>query len=287
MFHMEHFGGFLQQQHCKLRPLCYNREESTKGGASLGTVVAIVNQKGGVGKSTTAVNLSAALGKLGRSVLIADLDPQGNSTSGYGVNKKGLTRTAYRVLMGECRASEAILPTRFANADILPADSALYGAEVEMVELENRTMMLRKSLTEVRDRYDFIFFDCPPSLGLITLNALTAADSILVPLQCEFYSLEGLTQLMDTVRLVKQRYNPDLDIFGLLFTMFDGRLNLTSQVVREVKRHFSDRVFRTQVPRNVRISEAPSFGEPVVYYDRTSKGAEAYMKLAEEILKRR
>lgn len=249
-------------------------------------VVAVVNQKGGVGKTTTAVNLSAAIGKLGRRILVADMDPQGNTTSGYGVNKKNLKQSSYHILMGECRITDAIVPTRFANVDMLPASAALYGAEIEMVEMQNRTLMLRKGLASVRDDYDYILFDCPPSLGLITLNALTAADSILVPLQPEFYSLEGLTQLMETVRLVKQRYNPELDIFGILFTMFDGRLNLTSQVVREVRKHFPDKVFKTFIPRNVRISEAPSFGEPVVYYDRTSRGAASYMELAEEILKR-
>lgn len=253
----------------------------------MSTVVGIVNQKGGVGKTTTTVNLSAAIGKLGKKVLVIDMDPQGNTTSGFGVNKKTTKLCSYHILMGERRITEAIIATRFANVDILPASSALCGAEIELVEMESRTSMLRKGIAPVRSAYDYVFIDCPPSLGLITLNALTAADSILVPLQCEFYSLEGLTQLMETVRLVKQRYNSELEIFGILFTMFDSRLNVTSQVVREVKKHFGDKVFRTLIPRNVRLSEAPSFGEPIIYYDRASKGAECYMDLATEILKRK
>lgn len=250
----------------------------------MGKIVAVANQKGGVGKTTTAVNLSAALGERKRRVLLVDIDPQGNSTSGFGVDKKSGTQTTYDLLTGEADAKSAVIKTRFKNVDILPSGIELAGAEVELVELEDRVLRLKKALITVKADYDFIFIDCPPSLGLITLNALTAADTVMMPIQCEFYALEGLSQLMGTVRQVKRFYNPAIDVEGVLLTMFQGRLNLTMQVVDEVKKYFPGKVYKTVIPRNVRISEAPSFGEPVTYYDRSSKGAKAYTELAKEFI---
>lgn len=250
----------------------------------MGKIIAIANQKGGVGKTTTSVSLSAAIGKLGKKVLVVDMDPQGNTTSGYGINKRSMDISSYNVLMGERRIQEGIIKTKFDGVSVLGASSALAGAELELVDRTNRTTMLKRSLTMIKDNYDYIFIDCPPSLGLITLNCLTAADSVIIPMQCEFYSLEGLTQLIETIKLVKQRFNPTIEIMGILFTMYDTRLNVTVQVVREVKKFLGDKVFDTVIPRNIRLSEAPSFGEPIIYYNRVSKGAQAYMKLAMEIL---
>ena len=250
----------------------------------MGKIIAIANQKGGVGKTTTSVSLSAAIGKLGKKVLVVDMDPQGNTTSGYGINKRSMDISSYNVLMGERRIQEGIIKTKFDGVSVLGASSALAGAELELVDRTNRTTMLKRSLTMIKDNYDYIFIDCPPSLGLITLNCLTAADSVIIPMQCEFYSLEGLTQLIETIKLVKQRFNPGIEIMGILFTMYDTRLNVTVQVVREVKKFLGDKVFDTVIPRNIRLSEAPSFGEPIIYYNRVSKGAQAYMKLAMEIL---
>ena len=250
----------------------------------MGKIIAIANQKGGVGKTTTSVSLSAAIGKLGKKVLVVDMDPQGNTTSGYGINKRSMDISSYNVLMGERRIQEGIIKTKFDGVSVLGASLALAGAELELVDRTNRTTMLKRSLAMIKDNYDYIFIDCPPSLGLITLNCLTAADSVIIPMQCEFYSLEGLTQLIETIKLVKQRFNPGIEIMGILFTMYDTRLNVTVQVVREVKKFLGDKVFDTVIPRNIRLSEAPSFGEPIIYYNRVSKGAQAYMKLAMEIL---
>lgn len=247
-------------------------------------IISVVNQKGGVGKTTTAVNLSAAVGAAGKRVLLADIDPQGNSTSGYGIGKRSLSSTSYDMLVSCVPASEAIIPTGFANVDIIPSNINLAGAELEMSSMDRRESLLKSALAEVSANYDYIFFDCPPSLGLITLNALTASHSFIVPIQCEYYALEGLSQLMATVRQVKRLYNPLIDLEGVLLTMYDGRLNLTQQVVNEVKKYFPRKVYGTVIPRNVRLSEAPSFGEPVLYYDRGSKGAQAYSELAEEFL---
>ena len=252
----------------------------------MGKIIAIINQKGGVGKTTTAVNLSAALGQLGCRVLLADLDPQGNATSGVGINKREVKISSYHVLMEECGAAEAILPTRFAGLSVLPSNIDLAGAEIELVAKENRAKSLRAALLRVREDYDYIFIDCPPSLGLITVNALTASDSVLIPIQCEYYALEGLTQLLQTVRTVKRLYNGNISVEGVLLTMYDSRLNLTEQVVREIKKYFADKVFRTTVPRSVRISEAPSHGKPILIYDFKSVGAQAYINLAKEVLKR-
>jgi len=251
----------------------------------LGKTIAIVNQKGGVGKTTTAVNLSAALGELGMRVLLVDIDPQGNTTSGLGINKRELTRSAYDALLGGVPVREIILQSAFQGVDVLPSSMALAGAELELVDLTGRESRLKNTLAPVREEYDFLFLDCPPSLGLVTLNGLCAADTILVPIQCEYYALEGLSQLMSTVRQIKRLYNPLLELEGVLLTMYDGRLNLTQQVVDEVKRFFPQKVYATVIPRNVRLSEAPSFGQPVQYYDRGSRGAEAYNQLAAELLR--
>ncbi len=248
--------------------------------------VSVINQKGGVGKTTTAVNLSAAVGALGKRVLLVDIDPQGNSTSGYGINKRDIKNSTYDMLINGVKASEFLINTKFKNVDLLPSNINLAGAEVEMIGIEKRESLVKMALAEIWDNYDFIFLDCPPSLGLITINALCASDSFLVPIQCEYYALEGLAQLMATVRQIKRLYNPNIEIEGVLLTMYDGRLNLTSQVVDEVKRFFPQKVYSTSIPRNVRLSEAPSFGEPVMYYDKNSKGAAAYTALAEEFLRK-
>lgn len=252
----------------------------------MGIIIAVVNQKGGVGKTTTAVNLSAAVGALGKKVLICDIDPQGNTTSGYGINKREIKASSYDALINGVPTAEAILHTKFKNVDILPSDINLAGAEVEMIALDRREGRLKSALASVWDGYDFVFLDCPPSLGLITINALCASDTFLVPIQCEYYALEGLAQLMTTVRQIKRLYNPHIELEGVLLTMYDGRLNLTTQVVDEVKKFFPKKVYATTIPRNVRLSEAPSFGEPVLYYDKNSKGALAYNAFAEEFLKK-
>lgn len=250
----------------------------------MGKIIAIVNQKGGVGKTTTAVNLAAAVGALGKKVLLTDIDPQGNATSGFGINKRQLSASTYDCLINGTPASEIIIKTEFENVCILPASMNLAGAELELINVNKRESRLKTVLAPARETFDYIFMDCPPSLGLITLNALCAADSIIVPIQCEFYALEGLSQLMSTVRQVKRLYNPMLEIEGVLLTMYDGRLNLTQQVVNEIKRFFPKKVYSSVIPRTVRLSEAPSFGQPVMYYDKHSKGTEAYKNLAEEFI---
>ena len=246
-------------------------------------IIAVANQKGGVGKTTTAVNLSAAVAALGKKVLLVDLDPQGNTTSGYGINKRNLKHSVYTVMLSGDKIRDAIVKTEY-KVDVLPSSIRLSGAAIELVEMQNRHEKLRSALTEAADKYDFIFIDCPPSLDLLTINALSRADSVLVPIQCEFYSLEGLSELMNTVRLVKQHYNKKIEIEGVLLTMFDSRLNLTLQVVRQVKKYFPDKVYKTTIPRNVRLSEAPSYGQPVNYYDPASKGAKSYAELAREVI---
>ncbi len=252
----------------------------------MGKIIAVVNQKGGVGKTTSAVNLAAAVGAKGKKVLLVDIDPQGNATSGMGLNKRELDKSSYDVIINGTPAKEVIKKTEFMNIDVLPANMNLAGAELELVDTNRRESSLKTALALVKGEYDYIFMDCPPSLGLITLNALCAADTVLVPIQCEYYALEGLSQLMATIRQVKRLYNPMIEIEGVLLTMYDGRLNLTNQVVEELKRFFPKKVYSTPIPRNVKLSEAPSYGQPVMYYDKNSKGALAYNDLAEEFIKK-
>lgn len=252
----------------------------------MGKIIAIANQKGGVGKTTTAVNLSACLGKAGKKTLIVDIDPQGNTTSGLGIDPKGLEYSVYDCLINEVKMKDVILKTEFENLWILPSNINLAGAELELVMKEKREFLLKKALYEIKDYFDFILIDCPPSLGLITLNSFTATDSILIPIQCEYYALEGLSQLTNTIKMIKKSLNPDLSIEGVLLTMFDARTNLSIQVVDEVKKFFGGKVFGTIIPRNVRLSEAPSFGQPVIEYDKHSRGAECYSELAQEVIER-
>ncbi|MEE1054232.1 MAG: AAA family ATPase [Acutalibacteraceae bacterium] len=252
----------------------------------MGKIISIVNQKGGVGKTTTAVNLASAIGIKGKKVLLIDADPQGNSTSGYGISKKDVSNTSYQLLIGKGTAENAAIKTEFKNVDIVPSSMDLAAAEVDLIELENRESYLKMALSTARDKYDYIFIDCPPSLGLISINALNASDTVLVPIQCEYYALEGLSQLMATVRQVKRLYNPTLEIEGIVLTMYDGRLNLTQQVVAEIKKYFANKLYKSVIPRAVRLSEAPSYGMPIQYYDKRSKGAAAYDDLAKEFLKK-
>jgi len=250
----------------------------------LSKVIAIANQKGGVGKTTTAVNLSACLAFKGKKVLVIDIDPQGNTTSGLGVDKKTIDKSVYDVLINDVEIENALMDTKVDNLKLCSSNIQLAGAEVELVSVISRETRLKVSLSKVRSKYDFIIIDCPPSLGLLTVNSLTAADTVLVPIQCEYYALEGLSQLMNTVKLVQKHLNPELDVEGVVLTMFDARTNLSIQVVEEVKKYFKNKVYRTIIPRNVRLSEAPSFGLPIIMYDPKSKGAECYIELAEEVI---
>ena len=250
----------------------------------MGKIIAIVNQKGGVGKTTTAVNLTAALHDLGKKVLLCDFDPQANATSGMGVDKRKIRNSSYDVTINGVEAESAIVQTKF--GDVLPSSADLAGAGVELIGSDDREHQLKKTLESVKDRYDVIFIDCPPSLELLTVNALCAADGILVPVQCEYYALEGLSDLMATLRTVKRRLNPRLEIFCVVLTMFDGRTNFSNQVAQEVRRHFPGKVLTTVVPRNVRLAEAPSHGLPVMAYDRLSRGSVAYREMAEEIVRK-
>ncbi len=252
----------------------------------MGRIIAVANQKGGVGKTTTTVNLAAWIGAKGKKVLLADIDPQGNATSGFGINKRSLMRSSYDLLIGTAEAEDIILSTSFQNVDVLPSNIALAGAEIEIVEMEDRAMRLKKALAPVKNRYDFIFIDCPPSLGLITLNALAASDTLMVPIQCEYYALEGLSQLVATIRQVKRLYNPTLDLEGVLLTMYDGRVRLSNQVVAEVRKHFEEMVFDTLIQQNVKLAEAPSYGQPVILYDAECRGSVNYLSLANELLEK-
>ncbi|NYB75458.1 MULTISPECIES: ParA family protein [Sedimentibacter] len=248
-------------------------------------VISIFNQKGGVGKTTTNVNLCAALALKGKKVLSIDIDPQGNSSSGFGLDKNNLELTIYDILIEDTDINKVIHKTDIENLDLIPANIQLAGAEIELTNTKYREKTLRESINLLDDTYDFIIIDCPPSLGLLSLNALTASDTVLIPIQCEYYSLEGVGQLIDTVKLVRKNLNPKLEIEGVLLNMFDGRTNLSIQVVEEVKKYFKDKVYRTVIPRSVRLAEAPSFGQPIMLYDDKSKGSEAYVKLAEELIK--
>ena len=248
-------------------------------------IIAVVNQKGGVGKTTSTVNLAASVALKGQKVLLMDIDPQGNATSGLGVNKRELETSSYDVIVNALPIEKAIRKTEFENLWVLPSNMNLAGAELELVDMKHRESKIKNAVAPIKADFDFIFLDCPPSLGLITLNALCAADTVLVPIQCEYYALEGLSQLMSTIRQVKRLYNSHIEMEGVLLTMYDGRLNLTQQVVGELKRFFPKKVYATAIPRNVKLSEAPSYGLPIHYYDKNSKGAAAYDALADEFLK--
>ncbi len=252
----------------------------------MGKIIAIANQKGGVGKTTTTVNLAAALGVLEQKVLLIDADPQANATSGMGIDVENVAYGTYQVLEHTISAKETIVPTTSPNVDIIPAHIDLVAIEIELVDREKREYMLRTALQEVKDSYDYILIDCAPSLGLITLNALTAADSVIIPIQCEYYALEGLGKLLNTIKSIQKVHNTELDIEGLLLTMYDSRLRLSNQVVAEVKKHFHDMVFKTIIQRNIRLGEAPSYGESIIAYDATSKGAVNYINLAHEVIKK-
>ena len=252
----------------------------------MGAVIAITNQKGGVGKTTTAVNLSACLAYIGKRTLVIDCDPQGNTTSGYGYEKDDYSLSVYDCLIDPSKTEAAIIKTKYLNLYLIPSAAELSAAEIELAFEDNREQFLKKAIASVRDDYDYIIIDAPPALGMITINIMTACDSVLIPIQCEYYALEGLSQLVGTIRKIKKTYNRKIEIEGVLGTMYDGRTNLSIQVLDEVKKYFPELVYRSIIPRNVRLSEAPSFGEPIIEYDRTSKGADAYMSLAKELIRK-
>ncbi|MFS1510950.1 ParA family protein [Chengkuizengella sp. SCS-71B] len=247
-------------------------------------IIAITNQKGGVGKTTTSINLGASLATLGKKVLLVDIDPQGNTTSGVGINKADVVHCIYDVIINDAHPKDAICKSEIENLDIIPATIQLAGAEIELVPTISREIRLKKSIQLVKHLYDYVLIDCPPSLGILTVNSLTAADSVIIPIQCEYYALEGLSQLLNTVRLVQKHLNTNLQIEGVLLTMLDARTNLGIQVIEEVKKYFQEKVYKTIIPRNVRLSEAPSHGKPIITYDAKSKGAEVYLELAKEVI---
>ena len=251
----------------------------------MGKVIAIANQKGGVGKTTTSINLSASLSVKGKKVLVIDTDPQGNTTSGFGVDKNELENTIYELMLGECSIQDCILKDVIKNVSIIPSNMNLAAAEIELIGVDKKEFILKGEVDWIKDKYDFIIIDCPPSLNTLTINALTTADSVLVPIQCEYYALEGLSQLIHTVNLVKERLNPELDMEGVVFTMYDSRTNLSMQVVENVKEHLNQNIYKTMIPRNIRLAEAPSYGMPIHMYDPKSAGAESYMSLADEVIK--
>ena len=252
----------------------------------MGRIIAIANQKGGVGKTTTSINLSACLAEAGKKVLVVDIDPQGNATSGLGVEKNELENTIYELFVGECELSDCLIENVLDNLSVLPSNVNLSGAEIDLIGIEKREFLLKKYITPIRDNYDFIIIDCPPSLNILTVNAMTTADTVLVPIQCEYYALEGLSQLIHTIDLIKERLNPKLEIEGVVFTMYDARTNLSLQVVENVKENLDKNIYKTIIPRNVRLAEAPSYGMPINMYDSRSAGAEAYRYLAEEVIEK-
>lgn len=251
---------------------------------TMGKIIAIANQKGGVGKTTTSINLSACLAEKGKKVLVIDTDPQGNTTSGFGIDKNDLDNTIYELILGECSIGDCIVKNVIENVSVLPSNVNLAAAEIELIGVERKEYILKNEVDYVKEEYDFIIIDCPPSLNMLTINSMTTADSVLVPIQCEYYALEGLSQLIHTINLVKERLNPDLDMDGVVFTMFDSRTNLSTQVVENVKQNLKQKVYSTLIPRNIRLAEAPSYGMPINKYDAKSAGAEAYMNLAEEVI---
>ena len=253
----------------------------------MGRIIAIANQKGGVGKTTTSINLSSCIAAKGKKVLVVDIDPQGNTTSGYGIEKNDLDNTIYELMRGDCSIEDCIIKDVIENISILPSNVNLAAAEIELIGVDKKEYILKNEIDWVKDRYDYIIIDCPPSLSLLTVNAMTTADSVLVPIQCEYYALEGLSQLIHTVNLVKERLNPNLEMEGVVFTMYDSRTNLSAQVVENVKSHLNQKVYRTVIPRNIRLAEAPSYGQPINIYDRKSAGAESYLALAEEVIDRK
>ena len=253
----------------------------------MGRAIAIANQKGGVGKTTTSINLSATLAEKGKKVLVIDTDPQGNTTSGFGLNKNQLDNTIYELLIGECTVEEALHKDVVDGVDIIPANVDLAAVEIELIDMEKKEFILRDAIASIRDNYDFIVIDCPPSLSMLTINAMTTANTVLVPIQCEYYALEGLSQLVHTVNLVKERLNNGLEMEGVIFTMYDSRTNLSMQVVENVKDHINENVYKTIIPRNIRLAEAPSYGTPINLYDSKSSGAEAYRLLADEVIARK
>lgn len=267
---------------------CYNLcAYYQKGKNNMGRIIAIANQKGGVGKTTTAINLSASLAALGKKVLVIDTDPQGNTTSGFGVDKNELENTIYELILGECSIQDCMIKNVVEGVSILPSNVNLAAAEIELIGVDRKDFILKNEIDYIRDSYDFILIDCPPSLNTLTINAMTAANSVLVPIQCEYYALEGLSQLIHTINLIKERLNPDLDIDGVVFTMYDSRTNLSTQVVENVKSHLNQHVYKTMIPRNIRLAEAPSYGQPINLYDPKSAGAESYMALAKEVIGRK
>jgi len=281
----------MSQSIDKWKEQCYNRivaqiQKSIRGDNYMGRIIAVANQKGGVGKTTTAINLSACLAEKGKKILTIDIDPQGNTSSGLGVDKNNLLNTVYQLIIGECTIEECTLVNIFENLSLLPSNVNLTGAEIELIGIDDKEYILKKEIEKVRDLYDFIIIDCPPSLNTLTVNALTTADTVLVPIQCEYFALEGLTQLIHTINLVKKRLNPSLEIEGVVFTMFDARTNLSLQVVENVKSNLKQTIYKSIIPRNVRLAEAPSHGLPINVYDPKSAGAEGYRDLAEEVIER-
>ena len=250
----------------------------------MSNIIAITNQKGGVGKTTTSINLSAAIAETGKKVLVIDMDPQGNTTSGFGVNKNELENTVYELILEECSLQEAIIKNVAENVSLLPSNVNLAGAEVDLLDRDDKSFILKKEMDYIADEYDYVIIDCPPSLNMLTINAMTTANRVIVPIQCEYYALEGLSQLIHTINLVRERLNPDLNIDGVVFTMYDGRTNLSQQVVENVKENLNHHIYNTLIPRNIRLAEAPSYGQPITVYDSKSAGAEAYRELAKEVI---